>query len=237
MEYLYIYISQPLHVWKMLQSHIHLCGWPHFSDSVTFSYWAAQNWTEHFRWGLSSAENGWITSLKLLAAFFLMKPRRLVAFFTVQVHFSCSAWGPPGASCPFLQSFFPVSQPPADVDAWGYSSPGTRLFALLNFIRFPSSKFFNLFLWMAQPFGVSAAPHSFVLSAYLTRVNCSITPSINEDIRVSAPVSTPRGQSTNDLPSAVLLVLLVIILLVVQPPTRFSVFLTVHFDSLYLRML
>lgn len=88
---LYIYIPQPLHVWKMLQSHIHLCGWPHFSDSVTFSYWAAQNWTEHFRWGLSSAENGWITSLKLLAAFFLMKPRRLVAFFTVQVHFSCSA--------------------------------------------------------------------------------------------------------------------------------------------------
>lgn len=56
--------------------------WALSSRSMFLMYWEARNWTEHSRFGLTSAvEKGTITFLILLAALLLMKPRTLNPVF------------------------------------------------------------------------------------------------------------------------------------------------------------
>ncbi|RMC12388.1 hypothetical protein DUI87_09903 [Hirundo rustica rustica] len=83
--------------------------------------------TGHSIPGLIRAEQrGRITSLDLLTVLFLMHPRTPLAFLEIGPAGSGTAFppGPPGSS---LQGYFPADQPPACADAWGYSSPATRL--------------------------------------------------------------------------------------------------------------
>lgn len=198
------HLSQPPHTWKMLQSHIHLCGWTRFSHSITFSCWAAQNWTEHFRCGLSSAEKGCYhlpqTAGSTLPneaqeAFGLLYcwPTLLLYYFTFLMFSFVSS----GSLTPFLPKLLPRHSASGSCWCTGLFLPRYKIFhsPLLNFISISSGQFFSLprFLWMAQPFGVSAAPPSFVLSANLLRVNCSITPSTNETLESICPSISPWG--------------------------------------------
>ena len=77
-------ISQPFLVREMLQA-THLCGPPldSSSSSLSFLSWGAQNWMQYSRGSLANTEQrGRITSLYMLATFFLM----LLIFLAMRAH-------------------------------------------------------------------------------------------------------------------------------------------------------
>lgn len=83
-----------------------LC-WTHSSVSMSLLYWRAQDWIEHCRWDLTSAEERRrVTSLDLLKTHW---PSLLQG----KLAGSWSAWGPLRLPGLFLQSCFPT----------GYSQP------------------------------------------------------------------------------------------------------------------
>ena len=82
-------LPQPFTIGAMLQSLHHLCAlrWTLSSTSMFLLYWGAQNWTQHSRCGLPSAEQrGRITSRHLLTILCLMQPRILLDCFAVRAH-------------------------------------------------------------------------------------------------------------------------------------------------------
>lgn len=99
--------------------------WTHFSMSVSFLHWEAQNWAWYSPCGLKTGKN---TSLHLLRTFLLMQPSMSLAFVAAGAHcrnaLACCPWGTPGC---FLGSCFLARQKNACTIAWGYSTPATTL--------------------------------------------------------------------------------------------------------------
>jgi len=98
--------------------------------SLSFLNWGTQNWTQYFRGGLTNTDRERrITSLDLLATFFLMHPRTPMVFLATRAHWwfvaNLLSTRTPGS---FLQSSFPVGQQLTCTDACSYSSPGLRLY-------------------------------------------------------------------------------------------------------------
>lgn len=79
-----------------------LC-WTLPSMSRSLLYWGVQNWTQHFRWDLTNAEQReGIISLDLLVIFCLMQPRIPL---TLLVAACTNVWGCPSHSLHFVLNF------------------------------------------------------------------------------------------------------------------------------------
>ncbi|KAK4809169.1 hypothetical protein QYF61_006427 [Mycteria americana] len=100
-------------------------------SSVSLLYWGAQNWTQHPRCGLTSAElRGRITFLELLAVLYLMQPRIPLAFCAARAHYWLMFNLVPTR---ILRSFFArlLSSWVAPSIYWGGILPQVQVFALL----------------------------------------------------------------------------------------------------------
>jgi len=96
---------------------------------ISPSLWGAQNWTQHFRCGLTSAEEGGrIPSLHLLGSTPHSATQATISLLCGKaILLAHVQLGPPGPPGPFLPNSFPARQTPACTDSCGCSSPGAGL--------------------------------------------------------------------------------------------------------------
>lgn len=101
--------------------------WICYRKPISVFRWGAEAWTQHSRYGLSSAEQrGRILSLDLLATSFLIQPELLLAFFASRAHcwlMTHSELAVHHHLIPCPLRFFPASQVIVFTGTWVYSSP------------------------------------------------------------------------------------------------------------------
>lgn len=124
-------LPQFLFIGEMPQSFCHLSGpWTPSSNSISLLYWGPQNWTQHCKSGLTSAEQGRrMASLDLLAELCLMCPRMPLACLASSAH----CWFMfTSASSRFLRVFSPKLLPswvaPSIYWCMGLFPPAARLY-------------------------------------------------------------------------------------------------------------